>query len=104
LLGWALTVIFVLLTGVIFRANTLDAAFNIFQGLAVSPNLARGWRLSPLAISALTAFLLPASQDVIALLTRRPRPWLAALIGFGLLAILVSLGEGNVSGFAYFRF
>jgi hypothetical protein len=50
------------------------------------------------------ALLLPASQDVIALLTRRPRPWLAALIGFGLLAILVSLGEGNVTGFAYFRF
>jgi alginate O-acetyltransferase complex protein AlgI len=33
------------------------------------------------------AFLLPASQDVIAPLTRRPRPWFVALVGFGLLAI-----------------
>lgn len=104
LLGWALTVIFALLTGVIFRAGTLDAAFNIFQGLAVPPNLAQWQHLLPLVIIPLMAFLLPASQDVIARLMDRPRPWLAALIGFGLLAILVSLGEGDVSGFAYFKF
>ena len=104
LLGWALTVIFALLTGVIFRAGTLDAAFNIYQGLAVPPDLAQGRHLLPVVIIVLMAFVLPASQDVIARLTRRPRPWLAALIGFGLLAILVSLGEGNVTGFAYFRF
>jgi hypothetical protein len=104
LLGWALTVIFALLTGVIFRAGTLDAAFNIYQGLAVPPDLGQGRHLLPVVIIVLMAFLLPASQDVIARLTRRPRPWLAALIGLGLLAILVSLGEGNVTGFAYFRF
>jgi hypothetical protein len=104
LLGWALTVIFALLTGVIFRAGSLGAAFNIYQGLAVPPDLAQGRHLLPVVIIALMAFVLPASQDVIARLTRRPRPWLAALIGFGLLAILVSLGEGNVTGFAYFRF
>ena len=103
-LGWALTVSFVLLTGVIFRASSLDGAFNIFQGLAVAPNLERGRHLLPLVIAPLMAFLLPASQDVIALLLRRPRPWLAALIGFGLLVILVSLGEGSVNGFAYFKF
>lgn len=88
----------------IFRANSLDGAFNIFQGLAVAPNLERGQHLLPLVIAPLMAFLLPASQDVIALLLRRPRPWLAALIGFGLLVILVSLGEGSVNGFAYFKF
>jgi alginate O-acetyltransferase complex protein AlgI len=104
LLGWALTVIFALVTGVIFRAGTLDAAFNIFQGLAVPPNLAQWRHLLPLVIIPLMAFLLPASQDVIARLMDRPRPWLAAFIGFGLLAILVSLGEGDVSGFAYFKF
>jgi hypothetical protein len=104
LLGWALTVIFALLTGVIFRAGSLGAAFNIYQGLAVPPDLGQARHLLPVVIIALMAFVLPASQDVIARLTRRPRPWLAALIGFGLLAILVSLGEGNVTGFAYFRF
>lgn len=104
LLGWALTVMFVLATGVIFRAGTLDAAFNIFQGLGVPLHLGHGRHLWPLAIILPMAFLLPASQDIVALLTRRPRPWLAAMVGFGLLAILVELGERNVSGFAYFRF
>jgi alginate O-acetyltransferase complex protein AlgI len=104
LLGWVLTVMFVLVTGVIFRAATLDAALNIFQGLAVPANLERGRHLLPLVIIPLMAFLLPASQDIVALLTRRPRPWLSALVGFGLLAILVELGERNVSGFAYFKF
>ena len=104
LLGWALTVSFALLAGIIFRATTLDAAFNIFQGLAVPPNLEQGRHLLPVVIGPLMAFLLPASQDVIARWMDRPRPWLAGLIGLGLLAILVSLGEGSVNGFAYFKF
>jgi alginate O-acetyltransferase complex protein AlgI len=104
LLGWALTVSFALLTGVIFRAGTLDGAFKIFEGLAVAPNLEQARHLVPLVIISLMAFLLPASQDIIARLMRRPRPSIAALIGVGLLVILVALGEGNVSGFAYYRF
>jgi alginate O-acetyltransferase complex protein AlgI len=104
LVGWALTVSFALLTGVIFRAGTLDAAWNIIQGLAIPPNLEQGRHLWPLVIVPLMAFLLPASQDIIAFLTRRPRPWLAALAGLGLLAILIQLGERNVHGFAYYQF
>jgi len=104
LLGWALTVIFVLLTGVIFRAGTLDAALNIFWGLAVPPDLEGGRRLWPLVIGPLIAFLLPASQDIVAFLTRRPRPWLGALCGLGLLAILIQLGERNIHVFAYYQF
>jgi alginate O-acetyltransferase complex protein AlgI len=104
LLGWALTVMFVILTSVIFRAGTLDAALHIFQGLAVPPNLERGRHLAPIFIVLLVAFLLPASQDIIEMLTRRPRPWLAALVGLGLLALLIELGERNVNGFAYFYF
>jgi alginate O-acetyltransferase complex protein AlgI len=104
LLGWALTVMFVLLTGVIFRAGTLDAAWYIFQGLAVAPNLERGRHLAPIFVVPLVAFLLPASQDIIEMLTRRPRPWFAALVGFNLLALLIELGKRNVNGFAYFNF
>jgi alginate O-acetyltransferase complex protein AlgI len=102
LLGWTLTVVFVLLTGVIFRAGTLEAAWHIFQGLAVPPSLGRG--RAPIIFVPLAAFLLPASQDIIERLTRRPRPWLAALVGIGLLALLIELGERNANGFAYFYF
>jgi hypothetical protein len=104
LLGRALTVMFVLLTGVIFRATSLDAALNIFQGLGYALNLDRGKHLLSLAIVPLIAFLSPSSQDIIAWLTRRPRPWLFVLAGFILFVILLDLGERNVAGFGYFNF
>ena len=93
LIGWALTVAFVIATGVIFRAGTVEAAWNIFSGLDIAPRLERGRHLGPLFIVPLVAFLLPASQDIIALLTRKPRPWLAALLGVGILILLIELGE-----------
>jgi hypothetical protein len=96
--------ILVLLTGVIFRAGSLDVAWNIFQGLAVTPNLERGKHLLSLLYVPAIAVALPASQDVIAFLTSRPRPWLFALAGFTLLIILLDLGERNVVGFGYFNF
>jgi hypothetical protein len=104
LLGWALTVMFVLATGVIFRAGTLEVAWHIFGGLDVAPVLERGRHLGSLFIVPLVAFLLPASQDIIELLTRRPRPWLAALLGVGLLVLLIEIGEQNVYEFAYYKF
>jgi alginate O-acetyltransferase complex protein AlgI len=104
LLGWALTVFFVLLTGVIFRAGTLDAAWHIFQGLAIAPDLGRVRHLLPIFAAALAALLLPASQDVIALLTRRPRPLLAGLLGVAVLALLIELGDQDVYEFVYFKF
>jgi len=103
-IAWTLTVIFVLLTGVIFRAGSLDVALNIFQGFGAALNLERGRHLLSLAIGPMIAFVLPASQDIIAALTRRPRPWLFALAGFVLLIILIDLGERNVVGFGYFKF
>jgi alginate O-acetyltransferase complex protein AlgI len=104
LLGWALTVIFVLLTGVIFRAGTLDAAWHVFQGLAIPPNLDRGKHLVPILVVPLIAFLLPASQDIIAWLTARPRPVLAGLLGIGILALLVEIGDQELYEFIYFQF
>jgi alginate O-acetyltransferase complex protein AlgI len=104
LLGWLLTVVFVLLTGVIFRAGTLDAAWHIFQGLAVVPDLSRVRHLLPILVAMLAAFLSPASQDVIALLARRPRPVLAGLLGIAVLALLIELGDQDVYEFVYFKF
>lgn len=104
LLGWALTVIFVLLTSVIFRAGTLDAAWHVFQGLVIPPDLSRVLHLLPIFAAVLFAFLAPASQDTIALLMRRPRPVLAGLLGVGMLLLLIELGDQDVYEFAYFKF
>jgi D-alanyl-lipoteichoic acid acyltransferase DltB (MBOAT superfamily) len=104
LLGWALTVMLVLLTGVIFRAATLEGAWHLFQGLAIAPEFDRVRQLTPLVAAMLVAFLLPASQDLVALLTRKPRPLLAAFLGIVLLALLIELGDRDVYEFVYFRF
>ncbi len=103
-LGWALTVLLVLLTGVIFRAATLEGAWHVFQGLAVAPELERVRHVAPIVIGMLVAFLLPASQDIVARLTSKPNPLLAALLGIALLALLIELGDRNVYEFVYFRF
>jgi D-alanyl-lipoteichoic acid acyltransferase DltB (MBOAT superfamily) len=104
LIGWVLTVVFVLLTGVIFRAGTLDAAWHIFQGLAIPPDLSRVRRLLPIFVAVLAAFLFPASQDIVARLSSRPRPVVAGLLGIGILALLVELGDQEVYEFLYFEF
>jgi hypothetical protein len=60
--------------------------------------------LLPIIAAVLAACLLPASQDVIALFTRRPRPVLAGLLGTALVALLIELGDQDVYEFVYFKF
>jgi len=104
LLGWALTVMFVLLTCVIFRAGSLEAAGRIYRGLAVLPDLERVGRAAPIMIAALAAFLLPASQDIVARLTEQPKMVIAAVLGLAAAAILVELGDRDAYEFVYFQF
>jgi alginate O-acetyltransferase complex protein AlgI len=104
LLGWALTVAFVLLTCVIFRAGTLDAALRVFEGLGTMPDLGRVRRMIPILIAGLIAVLLPASQDIVARLTRQPKTGIALLLGIAVLAILIPVGERTVNDFIYFQF
>ncbi|MGY4430364.1 D-alanyl-lipoteichoic acid acyltransferase DltB (MBOAT superfamily) [Bradyrhizobium sp. F1.13.1] len=103
-LGWALTVLFVLATGVVFRAGSVEAAWHVFAGLVSPLPLERGKHLWPLIVAPLFAFLLPASQDIVAVLTRRPNPWLAGLLGLGLFALLLHMGGRDLHDFVYFKF
>src|SRR5258707_15700448 len=48
LLGWALTLAFVLLTGVIFRTASLEAAARIYEGLAIMPDIKTLTRALPI--------------------------------------------------------
>jgi alginate O-acetyltransferase complex protein AlgI len=104
LLGWALTAAFVLLTCVIFRAGSMEAAMNIYRGLAQLPDLERTVRSVPIIAAALCAFLLPASQDIVARLTERPKIGIAAVLGLAAVAILVELGDRDAYEFVYFQF
>ncbi|MFZ0065746.1 MAG: MBOAT family O-acyltransferase [Pseudolabrys sp.] len=104
LLGWALTATFVLFTCVIFRAGSMEAAMNIYRGLAQLPDLERTVHSVPIIVAALCAFLLPASQDIVARLTERPKTGIAAALGLAAVAILVELGDRDAYEFVYFQF
>jgi hypothetical protein len=94
----------VLATGVIFRAGSLEAAWHVFAGLVQPLPLARGPHLWPLIVAPLFAFLLPASQDIVAFFTRRPNPWLAGVLGICLFALLLHMGGRDLHEFVYFKF
>jgi hypothetical protein len=82
----------------------VEAAWHVFAGLVSPLPLERGQHLWPLIAAPLFAFLLPASQDIVAVLTRRPNPWLAGLLGLGLFALLLHMGGRDLHEFVYFKF
>jgi D-alanyl-lipoteichoic acid acyltransferase DltB (MBOAT superfamily) len=104
LAGWALTISFALLSAVIFRAVTLDAARHIYEGLAIVPNLSDVARAYPIWVAAFCALALPASQDIVEWLVARPRRLVAAALCFVIVGVLVALGDRDVYEFVYFQF
>jgi hypothetical protein len=94
----------VILTCVLFRAGSLEAAWRIYEGLAILPEPGKLGRTAPILVAALCAFLLPASQDIIARLMERPRTVLAAALGLIAVAMLVELGDRDTYEFVYFQF
>jgi D-alanyl-lipoteichoic acid acyltransferase DltB (MBOAT superfamily) len=104
LLGWALTFTFVVLTDVIFRAGSVEAAWHIFRGLAILPDIVSVSRALIIVVGALCALLLPASQDIVAWLTERPKSAIAAALGVLTVVLLVELGDRDAYEFIYFQF
>ena len=105
-LGWALTFAFVALAWVLFRAPTLSAALNVYQGLFQGllglggPGEPLKWRT--LALAAAVALAGPTAWEAVHRLA--PSRLLAA--GFALLFVLVLLKIGDDANyeFIYFRF
>jgi D-alanyl-lipoteichoic acid acyltransferase DltB (MBOAT superfamily) len=104
LAGWALTISFALLSAVIFRATSLNAARHIYEGLAIVPNVSDLARAYPIWIAAFCALALPASQDIVEWLNARPRRLVGAMLGLAMVAVLVALGDRDVYEFVYFQF
>ena len=104
LAGWALTVSFVFITDVLFRAGSLEATLNVLQGLAVLPRPEQALRAFPIIVAALCAFLLRASQDIVARAMQTPRRTIAAALALAAVAALVVLGDRDSYEFVYFQF
>jgi D-alanyl-lipoteichoic acid acyltransferase DltB (MBOAT superfamily) len=100
--GWALTIGFFVVTIVLFRAQSLTAAANIYRGFAYPPIERDGLRT--IAIAALCATALPASHVVVTWLTAEARRSVAA--GFAVTTLIALLVISRFSGyeFIYFQF
>ncbi|MEJ0078911.1 MAG: MBOAT family O-acyltransferase [Alphaproteobacteria bacterium] len=104
LAGWAITMVFSLLLGVVFRAGSLEAAWHVYQGLAILPNLDLLKVATPIIVSGFVAVALPASQDIVMWINQRPRTVFAAALGLVAVALLVELGDRDAYEFVYFQF
>ena len=102
LLGWALTSLFVVLTWVLFRATSFEAALIVFKGLfgLGPPGGPLKWRT--IAIAAAVATIGPSAWAAV----HRVPPRRLIAIAFALLFVVVVLkiGDDGNYDFIYFQF
>ena len=101
-LGWLLTSLFVVLTWVLFRATSFEAALLVFKGLFGLAPRGSGFKWRTIAVAALVATVGPTAWAAVHRLP--PRRLLA--FGFALLFVLVLLKIGDDANyeFIYFQF
>jgi len=101
-LGWALLMLFLLGSWVLFRSPSLAAAGHIFAAMAGEGAAGPVQGLRTLVIASALAFLGPTSQSVVERI--KPYPWLAPVAALATLLAFLQLGNGPAYEFIYFRF
>ena len=100
--GWALTMMFVMLTWVLFRATSFEAALRVYEGLVglggADPSIK--WRT--ILVAALVAVLGPTAWTFV----HRLPPRRKIAIGFAILLVVVlfKIGDDANYEFIYFQF
>ncbi|MGE5477763.1 MAG: MBOAT family O-acyltransferase [Bacteroidales bacterium] len=100
--GWALTFAFVVVTWVLFRAQSLDGALAVLRAMAGMGELGQfgGWRL--FGVAALIAIVGPTSWQAVQ--GMRPHRWVAAAAAAASVAVIFRLCDGTGYEFIYFQF
>ncbi|MGU3407580.1 MBOAT family O-acyltransferase [Methylobacterium brachiatum] len=101
-LGWLLTSLFVMLTWVLFRATSFEAALLIFKGLFGLAPHGSGFKWRTIAVAALVATVGPTAWAAV----HRLPPKRILAFGFALLFVVVLLKIGDDANyeFIYFQF
>ncbi|EIZ82943.1 membrane bound O-acyl transferase MBOAT family protein [Methylobacterium sp. GXF4] len=101
-LGWLLTSLFVMLTWVLFRATSFEAALLIFNGLFGLAPHGSGFKWRTIAVAALVATIGPTAWAAV----HRLPPKRILAFGFALLFVVVLLKIGDDANyeFIYFQF
>lgn len=102
MLGWTLTFSFVVLTWVLFRASSFEAAVAIYKGLFGLAPTGSGLRWRTLALAAGAALLGPSAWIAV---RRVPPTQLAAVLCAVLFVVLIlKIGDDANYDFIYFQF
>jgi D-alanyl-lipoteichoic acid acyltransferase DltB (MBOAT superfamily) len=103
-IGWALTMLFVLASWALFRADSFSVAGSILQSLCGLHGL--GGRIEEVGLlvaSALASTLLPSAHELKDKLLK-PRPALAWALGVLAAYCVLEVGKGPPLSFIYFQF
>ena len=101
-LGWALTSVFVVLTWVLFRATSFEAALAIYRGLFGLAPLGSGFKWRTIAIAAAVAMLGPTAWAAVHRVP--PHRWIAVLLAVLFVVVLLKIGDDANYEFIYFQF
>jgi alginate O-acetyltransferase complex protein AlgI len=103
-IGWAITMIFVMAGWVLFRASDFHAAASVLFALAGGNGFGGALKNAGLiTIAAVVAAVVPSAHEIRDL---RPMPWPAVAVGAALLAgfCVLEAGNGPSMNFIYFQF
>jgi len=102
LAGWGLTFVFVMLTWVLFRAETFEAARRIFEALLGFAETGRSFKWRSIAVAALVATAGPTAWAFVHRLP--PRRSIAIAFAIVLVVVLFKIGDDANYEFIYFQF
>ncbi|WP_430912927.1 MBOAT family O-acyltransferase [Methylobacterium sp. sgz302541] len=102
LLGWALTALFVVMTWVLFRATSFEAALAVFKGLFGLAPMGSGFKWKTILVAALVAMLGPTAWAAVHRLP--PSRWLAAGFAVLFVVLVLKIGDDANYDFIYFQF
>ncbi|GAU84013.1 MBOAT family protein [Bosea sp. BIWAKO-01] len=102
LLGWALTLLFVTLSWVLFRASSFPAALTIYKGLFGFAPIGSGFKWRALLPAAAFAMIGPTAWAMVHRLP--PARWIAVLTAVLFVLVLFKIGDDANYEFIYFQF
>ena len=102
LLGWAMTAGFVVLTWVLVRASSFEAALAIYKGLFGLAPTGAGFKWRTILIAAAVAMIGPTAWAAVHRLP--PNRWLAAAFALLFVVVLLKIGDDANYEFIYFQF
>jgi hypothetical protein len=102
LAGWALTSAFVILTWVLFRAQTFDVAVTIYKALFGFAPVGTEFKWRTIVFGAAVALIGPTAWAAV----HRVPPWRSIAVGFAVVFVIVlfKIGDDANYEFIYFQF